>query len=451
MPVNSTSQTSRKGRRQKLVNSTSNNIAVSASDVKGSIFCKDIARMLLNLPVEFNFPRLGSFTGTVTNFDSCEDFGGAILHEVTFSDGDKQDYSYEEILQGHENFQMSHCPNPLFETVLPSAAGAVFSPLNILSPRPAPPHRTLDLPISFRTYPVRLAFESTTVQGQFVERRVTPAGVHEWRVQLPEPFQNREHWIDNEDVHKLFHSNKKKNKIGAPSKITPTLNALKGFTGPFFPDSNWTVKHELVGTTVNVFLKYPLSAADGEAAPSRKSNQKKRLSLVTIEAAYIPNPGEISCGAAVQFWGRVHDDLSTSVVFLSEALVVEAMYSRDSITFSPNKLRPRRPFRHTATSITERPSDSLPDVSPCNETFLRSVASLKSRLPLDPITFYENGFLLTSRSVPRSSIPLYRRCLGQVAKGFAANPDDENFGLLFLIFDALILAPFDVVSTFAAV
>ena len=164
-------RTSRKGQRCKLPNSTSDCSPISPSDVKGSIFCRDIARMLLNLPVEFNFPRLGSFTGTVTNFDPCEEFGGAILHEVTFTDGDKQDYSYEEILQGHENYQLSHCPSFLFETILPNASDVAFSPMSILRPRPTPPQRALDLPVSFRAYPIRIAFESSTVQGQIVERR----------------------------------------------------------------------------------------------------------------------------------------------------------------------------------------------------------------------------------------------------------------------------------------
>ena len=83
---------------------------VTEADVDGAIFCPVLATSITDLKVDFDFPGRGTFTGTVTNFDAKENFGGVILHEVTFDDGDKEEYSYNKIMLAHERFVQTRCP-----------------------------------------------------------------------------------------------------------------------------------------------------------------------------------------------------------------------------------------------------------------------------------------------------------------------------------------------------
>ena len=87
---------------------------------------------------------------------------------------------------------------------------------------------------------------------------------------------------------------------------------------------------------------------------------------------------------------------------------------------------------------------ALPNVTPGNDSFIKSLNTLKSLLPSDPIEFYQNGLHLTSKTVPRTAIPLYRRGLGIIARGIIrSTPEDDTYYLLLLLYDAMILAPFD--------
>ena len=43
---------------------------VTEADVDGAIFCPVLAKYIIDLKVDFDFPGHGTFTGTVTNFDA---------------------------------------------------------------------------------------------------------------------------------------------------------------------------------------------------------------------------------------------------------------------------------------------------------------------------------------------------------------------------------------------
>ena len=426
--------------------STESNI--TAEDVKGAIFCKNLAELMITLPVEFAFPGHGSFTGVVTGFSHSDDFNGAILHQVTFSDGDKDEYSYEKILQGHDNYQRTHCPGALGSaTLLPglSRSSDIDSIARLRSAATAGQQRSpLPIPISFQNYPIRLPHDNKTVQGRIAARRVTNCGFHEWRIQLPEPYDDVEHWIDTQQLHAFF-SQAKKHKISPPTKATPTLRALKGFIGPFWEDSNWTTKHDLVGLVVCVHLDHNIAPMGTVTADGPAPKSKKHIYSVTIEAAFVPDPGTGTLIAPTQFWGRLHDDLTTSVIFSSENQVIEGMFSHDSEIHNSNSYRKRRPnrFRFQANSGQQGNIDDAPvDVSFDNAKFISAVTTLKSFLPKNPSDFFGGGFSLVSTKMPNSIIPTYRRCLGVIARGMKANPLDENYFFLFLLFDAFILAPF---------
>jgi hypothetical protein len=52
---------------------------VTEADVDGAIFCPVLAKYIIDLKVDFDFPGHGTFTGTVTNFDAKENFSGLWL------------------------------------------------------------------------------------------------------------------------------------------------------------------------------------------------------------------------------------------------------------------------------------------------------------------------------------------------------------------------------------
>ena len=112
---------------------------VTESDVDGAIFCNVLATSMIDLKVDFDFPGHGTFTGTVTNFDAKESFGGAILHEVTFDDGEKDEYSYTK--------SCSHM------SVLLKLDARSANPKNLLVSHQGP--RTMFLPLS-RMLPLHL-------------------------------------------------------------------------------------------------------------------------------------------------------------------------------------------------------------------------------------------------------------------------------------------------------
>ena len=145
------------------------------------------------------------------------------------------------------------------------------------------------------------------MQAVISDRRISPHGTHEWKVQLPVPHEAAELWIDTQTLHSHIAKARKNCKINAPSSSPPTLFALKSFD-PILHGTQWTKNHECVGTTVSVYLDHP----DG-----KKTKEAKVLHLVTIEAALKP---QNSSFGKTHFWGRTQDDLTISVLFPAKDL-----------------------------------------------------------------------------------------------------------------------------------
>jgi hypothetical protein len=385
---------------------------VTASDVQGAISCCFIAEALIHLPVQRNFPGHGSFSGFVTGWDAKEDYGGAILHQVTFSDGDIGEYSFAEITKYHENYLQTHTTQPVFQIKMPNLSNSTqalaygqtntsVDPGENESTPTAP--SPLPLPQSLISYPLRLPFEGSMVQATISTRRIDPHGIHEWRVQLPEPHEAKEIWIDTQTLHSHIAKARKDCRINAPTRSPPTLPAIKSFT-PILPGTKWTTKHACVGTTVSIYLDHPTEN-------TKKSKASKVLHSVTIEAVYVsktPAPGK------THFWGRTQDDLTISVLFPDEKSVAEALHAEDIQRFGTLFKRSRRPARHhnKPTVLTTETEELAPNVAPGNEMFVKSLGTLKELLPQDPVAFYQNGFHLTSQIIPRTVIHLYRRGVG---------------------------------------
>jgi hypothetical protein len=127
----------------------------------------------------------------VTGWDAKEEHGGAILHEVTFSDGDVAEYSYTEVVKCHENYLQAHTTQPVFHLQLPNLSSSVQALTHAhqgdsiihdglsLNGDPTTAARPLPLPRSFASYPLRLPFEGSMMQAEITERHINPHGIHE--------------------------------------------------------------------------------------------------------------------------------------------------------------------------------------------------------------------------------------------------------------------------------
>ena len=135
-------------------------------------------------------------------------------------------------------------------------------------------------PQSCTNYPLRLPFEGSTLQAEISGRRISPHGIHEWRVQLPSPHDRKELWIDTQSLHSHIARARKSCKINAPARSPPTLLALKSFN-PILPGTKWTIYHECVGTTFSVCLDRPTTNGKKprESKSCIPSQSRRRLYL----------------------------------------------------------------------------------------------------------------------------------------------------------------------------
>ena len=165
------------------------------------------------------------------------------------------------------------------------------------------------------------------VQGQLRERRVLADGRHEWRVDLPQPFSSNEMWLDTQTLRTLFDRARRTSAISAPARSTPKLVPFQGLTPLIGDSTGWTCRHALVGTVVSIHTPPSFNQAGVCLAGTKK--QPKVLVSATIEAAYISGPGQDVLGKNCQFWGRLHHDLSLSVIFPDLDTVIAASHYND--------------------------------------------------------------------------------------------------------------------------
>ena len=141
---------------------------VTADDVLGAIFDERIAQALIDIPVEISFPNPpGIYTGKVTSYDKKEDFGNAILHQVTFEDGDQEEFSFTQICDGHQRFLQRHAPEapnqvialkPVdFDPALPTPPTLAETAAHPASPFLVP------LPLGYANYPLQYPVNGVTV------------------------------------------------------------------------------------------------------------------------------------------------------------------------------------------------------------------------------------------------------------------------------------------------
>ena len=176
------------------------------------------------------------------------------------------------------------------------------------------------------------------VQGQLRERRVLGDGRHEWRVDLPQPFSSKELWLDTQTLHAYFDQARRVSAISAPARSTPELVPFQGFTPLVNNMTGWTCHHALVGTVVTIHTPPSFNQTTTGGSPTGSSTGAKKLPKVlenvTIEAAYVPLSHQGASDSNCQFWGRLHSDLSLSVIFPDLGTVVAASHYNDVERYS---------------------------------------------------------------------------------------------------------------------
>jgi hypothetical protein len=398
---------------------------VTESDISGAIRCTRLASQLIGLPVRFKFAGHGFFDGLVTAFDVKEDFGDLILHQVTFSDGDQQEYNYQDLLRGHECYQTAHKRLPVVAFLQPPSATAA-------SPGPAlgPAAETLPLPSSFTDFPIRATFDGgVTVQGLITERRVS-GGVHYFHLTFSGEHQSRDHWIDLSTLHRTFDTLKKESKISLPAKRLPELAPVWGYN-PLAAETGWTTLSPLVGLTVAVRL-----AVDPfNSAPLLEPNQKrqpKHIATVTIEAVL---PG--TSLSPEQYWGRIHGDLTYSIIFPNPQSLAEAAH-----VLNIERLHQRHNrFKKRTSWLSGPQAPSSPSEHHTQRNTIQKLSAFFQTFPANPIDLFDTGFRISSRSVPKEALFDYRRGLNAVARLITDNPDNCEAWALFFLYDALTLSP----------
>ena len=384
----------------------------------------------------------GTFTGTVTGYDTVSHLNNAILHRVSYEeDNDAEEMSFAEILTCHAAFLSSSCPaDPSPTITLPAHPSTPLPLLHPLQANPAPvPTHHLPIPSSFSTYNLRFPMSSGTyVQGTISDHVIDENGLHKWRLLPPSTTQDPPNgiWIDTNTLFTHFKQAQTQCNISQPTKMTPIIQPLKDFD-PVKANSNWTSTHPFVGVVASAHPPLPPLPPDHRG----RRQPKPPMYTVTIEAAF----PEILPGAPTQFWGRLHHDQTLSVIFSNPQMLADASHSDDV----ERRARKRTRNRPVHPLISPDNPSILPDVSFDNQHFRDAVKSFHESLPSDPESFFSTGFRIAPQKVPRDVTPLYRRGLRHITKLIAATPSDASLWQALLLYDGFILAPFEKPESFS--
>ena len=426
---------------------------ICEADFVGATSSVHHAQALLGTKVEVVFEH-NPHVGVVVDFEVFPDFGGRILHIVHFDDGMSMDCSFQEVMAGAEAFVWARATAgaPVPGVVLP--AGAQQPPPAAPAPPPTPlaPAQAISLgvPSSFGAYPFKLLLNEKWEEGRIVDREVLPSGDHRWRVQLLAPRQDEVIWLERKDLARYFEYHRLTLKLSAPSRKIPSLVPVKGLLQP--EGGGWSTNHPLVNLQVLVHLSTTTETARLQRAAQASAGRKGRGSTrpthtVLIEA--VRDHGPLEC------WGRIQDDLESSVLFLGTSAVTEGAFGIDlpSRFSSRGKgLANRLPALGPRTAAAD--NEVLPDTSFNNSRFREGLRSLPTSFSSDASSFFKDGIRLAPNKVPRGVMGLYRRGLSFVLEHLLAEKEPEVLDSLwrfFFLYDGLILGPFRKGSQFTSV
>ena len=426
---------------------------ICEADFVGATASIHHAQGLLGTKVEMVFEHC-PYLGTVVNFEVFPAFGDRILHIVQFDDGMSMDCSFHEVLAGAEAFVRARAASgtsvPVI--VLPGVTQQPAQAPPVPPPAPLTPAQTVSLgvPASFSAYPFRLLIDEKWAEGRIVDREVTPSGVHRWCLRLLAPRQDEVIWLERQELAKHLEYHRLSLKLSAPARKIPSLTPVRGLVQPV--GGGWSTTHPLVNLQVVVYLTTTTETARLQRAAMVSSGRKGRgatrpTHTVLIEA--VRDHGSLEC------WGRIQDDLESSVLFLGASAITEGAFGIDLP--SRFNLRGRgHAKRSPALGLRTPPAgpEGLPDTSFNNSRFSEQLRSLPPEFSSDASSFFKDGIRVAPNKVPRSVMALYRRGLNFVLENLLKEKDPElveALWRLFLVYDGLILAPFQKGAQFVSV
>ena len=426
---------------------------ICEADFVGATASIHHAQGLLGTKVEMVFEHC-PYLGTVVNFEVFPAFGDRILHIVQFDDGMSMDCSFHEVLAGAEAFVRARAASgtsvPVI--VLPGVTQQPAQAPPVPPPAPLTPAQTVSLgvPASFSAYPFRLLIDEKWAEGRIVDREVTPSGVHRWCLRLLAPRQDEVIWLERQELAKHLEYHRLSLKLSAPARKIASLTPVRGLVQPV--GGGWSTTHPLVNLQVVVYLTTTTETARLQRAALVSSGRKGRgatrpTHTVLIEA--VRDHGSLEC------WGRIQDDLESSVLFLGASAITEGAFGIDLP--SRFNLRGRgHAKRSPALGLHTPPAgpEGLPDTSFNNSRFSEQLRSLPPEFSSDASSFFKDGIRVAPNKVPRSVMALYRRGLNFVLENLLKEKDPElveALWRLFLVYDGLILAPFQKGAQFVSV
>lgn len=405
----------------------------------------------LKVAVYFPNPQLPNgppvlYFGKVDSCDEWEEHRPRYIHHVVFEDGDRADYTFEQILLYHECYlaSLSNTPDPPPHTSfdLPRHTQPAEDPTAPSPLQPAPPpdavptaqHAAsapipLPNPASFHPTPIHVVHPTsrTRLACNIVRRLAMWDGSTRWVLRPTDSAEEdsaAEFDLPDEELRfLLLQSNQLQRASHASYKCSPpSLACLQGLT----PDpQHWTSNHPLVGRRGRVSV-----ASGGPPAP------RTRAPIVEAKVLAVSRRPNQGASAPLDFLLVSTDAAKPACFFHTGNLqaISDALLSYDLAHSSRTSRASRR--RRRANHSTPLPAANA--IS--NADFKSKVEEFGQALPDDPLVFWEGGFLVRDLDLPHRIVPTYKRALLSILS-LALSTNTPAAHKVFLLFDPLIRAP----------
>ena len=415
------------------------------SDFQGAIDIVAIAQEMIDLPVAAVFGGI-CFSGKVVSFEAFPEFGGRILHVVEYSDGDCEEVTYARALAMHDHFRS--------QTRHPASGQEALAPPTLIDGTPhtaaaepqAPPQQVhvgvtpFPIPASLASRPVFVRRDDEIIEGRIVAHTANATGEDTWTVS----FKPR-HPDVNDATYSTFEfqnmiSQSCRGGVSSPACAVPTVSPtqLVGDTLCCIDDVNWTLHHGAVDRLVVAHQHDTLMAWEEEKRRAAEAGSKRKPVKPLHKFRIVAASCSAAVGATTTFLGRRTDNPALFALFTNAQELAEGMHAYEF---------PSRTLRTSLAAQTPVPAPPTPEQPTGADTalggpvFAARLESLAATLPDAASPFFEGGFRIIRKRVPRRAMRNYREGLLFVHRQLDKDPQSVVLNKLALLYDALVLGP----------